>query len=173
MECCVANTWPTTVTARFYFWRTTQPMPVFQTVWPCFPLTLPLGVAAPRPSYMARSDYGGVVIPCFYNAVIEKPSQSKSIKEITIQQNNMSVKVNGTVVCNLKVTVISVCRGLCICILIWLQIYLQFLHFWLLWTGSDIVVNIQSSHCGFSLFNRGEQEIPFGQVCSYTSSHCK
>ncbi|GLD56615.1 RNA-binding protein 44 isoform X3 [Lates japonicus] len=53
-------------------------MPVFQTVWPCFPLTLPVGVAAPRPCYMARSDYGGVVIPCFYNAVIEKPSRKES-----------------------------------------------------------------------------------------------
>ncbi|XP_018559878.1 RNA-binding protein 44 isoform X2 [Lates calcarifer] len=53
-------------------------MATHQTVWPCFPLTLPLGVAAPRPSYMARSDYGGVVIPCFYNAVIEKPSQRES-----------------------------------------------------------------------------------------------
>ncbi|XP_044073793.1 RNA-binding protein 44 isoform X3 [Siniperca chuatsi] len=87
----VANTLSTLTTPYFYFWTTfskTQPMTVFQTVWPSFPLTLPYEVTVPslghRPSYMA-SDYAGVVvpsrvIPSFYNTVIEKPSPKNSRK---------------------------------------------------------------------------------------------
>ncbi|XP_071339294.1 RNA-binding protein 44 isoform X2 [Trachinotus anak] len=55
-----------------------------QTVWPCFPLTLPYEVSLSGPSYVT-SDYAGVmvqsqVMPCFYGTVITRPSQKESRK---------------------------------------------------------------------------------------------
>ncbi|XP_070771062.1 LOW QUALITY PROTEIN: RNA-binding protein 44 [Enoplosus armatus] len=60
----------------------TQPVTVFQTVWPGFPLTLPYEGTAARPSYLP-SDYAGMMapsrmIPYFYNTVIEKPSPKEN-----------------------------------------------------------------------------------------------
>lgn len=72
----------TTTAVGFYYYCSAQPMNnLFQTLWPCFPLTLPYEAAAPGPSYLVN-DYAGLVvssqvIPCFYNTVIENPNPSK------------------------------------------------------------------------------------------------
>lgn len=76
------------------------PGTVFQTVWPCYPLTLNYEVAVPRPSSYMTSNYAGVVVPSLgiphlYNTVIEKPSPSKLrqlLKTICLLQLFSAVK---------------------------------------------------------------------------------
>ncbi|XP_051260807.1 RNA-binding protein 44 isoform X2 [Dicentrarchus labrax] len=82
-----ANTMPAPTNPHYHFWTATsdtEPMTVFQTVWPHFPLTLPYELNVSWPSLVATSDYAGVAVPsrviphCFYSPLIEKPSPKES-----------------------------------------------------------------------------------------------